>query len=134
VRPLLDYCSPVRAPVYKTDINLIEQVQRRFIKRLLGRKDNSYHDRLVILDNVDILEIKRCSFFGLTIYTSTRVHYYKLVKLICNNNARQFPFACRHMQIDAWNDLPVKVVNALSLSSFKNFLRSCFPDRFVKIG
>jgi len=27
VRPLLDYCSPVWAPVYKTDINLIERVQ-----------------------------------------------------------------------------------------------------------
>jgi len=30
-----------------------------------------------------------------------------------NNNARQFSFACRR------NDLPVNVVNALSLSSLK---------------
>jgi len=29
VRALLDYCSPVLAPIYKTDINLIERVQRR---------------------------------------------------------------------------------------------------------
>jgi len=35
VRPLLDYCSPVWAPVYKTDINLIECVQRRFTKCFL---------------------------------------------------------------------------------------------------
>jgi len=55
VRPLLDYCSLVWAPVYKTDINLIERVQRRFTKRLLGIKDISYHDRLVILDNADTL-------------------------------------------------------------------------------
>jgi len=132
----LDYCSPVWAPVYKTDINLIERVQRRFTKRLLGLKDISYHDRFVILDTADTLEIGRlkmdlimlfkithnlvaldfCSFCGLTNYTSTRGHNYKLVKPISHNNARQFSFACR--RIDAWNDLPVNVVNALSLFKF----------------
>jgi len=56
---MLDYCSPVWAPVYKTDINLIERVQRRFTKRNLGLKDISYHDRLVILDTADTLEIRR---------------------------------------------------------------------------
>jgi len=56
VRPLLDCCSPVWAPVYETDINLIERVQRHFTKRLLGLKDISYHDRLVISDNADTLE------------------------------------------------------------------------------
>jgi len=155
VRPMLDYCSPVWAPVYKTDINFIERVQRRSTKRLLGLKDISYHDRLVILDNADTLEIRRlkmdlimlfkithnlvaldtCSFFGLTNYTGrpTRGHNYKLVKPICHNNARQFSFACR--RIDAWNDLPVNVViNALSLSSFKNLLKSCCLDRFVTLG
>jgi len=115
VHPLLDYCCPVWAPVYKTDINIIERVQRRFTERLLGLKDISYHDRLVVLlDNADTLEIRRlkmdlimlfkithnlvaldfCSFFGLINYTITRGHKYKLVKPICNNNARQFSFAC----------------------------------------
>jgi len=32
---LYNYCSPVWAPVYKTDINLIERVKRRFTKRFL---------------------------------------------------------------------------------------------------
>jgi len=59
VRPLLDYCSPVWASVYKTEINLIKRVQRRFTKRLFGLKDISYHDRLVILHNADTLEIRR---------------------------------------------------------------------------
>jgi len=62
----------------------------------------------------------------------TRGHNYKLVIPIFNNNARQFSFACR--RIDAWNDLSVSVVNALSLSSLKNFLKSCCIDRFVTIG
>jgi len=43
---------------YKTDINLIERVQRGFTKRLLGLKDISYHDRLVILDDADTLDIR----------------------------------------------------------------------------
>jgi len=152
VRPLLDYCSPVWAPVYKTDINLIERVQCRVTKRLLCRKDISCHDRLVILDNADTLEIRRlkmnlimlfkithylvaldfCSFFGLTNFTSTRSHNYKLVKPICNNNAHQLSFACR--RIDAWNDFSVNVVNALSLSSVNKLLKSCCLDRFVTIG
>jgi len=49
----------VWVPVYKTDINLIERVQRRFTKSLLGLTDISYHDRLAILDNADTLENRR---------------------------------------------------------------------------
>jgi len=96
---LLNYCSPVLAPVHKTDINLIERVLHRFYRRLLGLKDSSYHNRLVILDYADTLEIRLlmmdlimlfkiihnlvaldfCSFYGLTNYTSTRGLNYKLV-------------------------------------------------------
>jgi len=79
-----------------------------------------------------LVALNFCSFFSLTNYTSTRGHSYKLVKPMCNNNARQFSFACR--RIDAWNDLPVNVVNALFLSSFKNLLKSCCLDRFVTPG
>ena len=34
VRPVLEYCSPVWAPVYKTDIVKLEAVQRRFTKKV----------------------------------------------------------------------------------------------------
>ena len=34
VRPILEYCSPVWAPVNKTDIKRLESVQRRFICRM----------------------------------------------------------------------------------------------------
>jgi len=59
VRSLLNSFSPVWAPVYKTDIILIERVQRHFTKRLLGQTNISYLDRLFILDNDDTLEIRR---------------------------------------------------------------------------
>jgi len=128
VRPLLDYCSPVWAPVYKTDINLIKRVQRRFTK--LGLKD---HDRLVIYaDSFEISGLKMdlimlfkinhnlvaldfCCFFGLT--NLTRVTITNLLNLHVITILARFSFAC--IRIDAWNDLPVNVVNALSLSSFK---------------
>jgi len=98
---MLDYCGPVWAPVYTTDINLIERVQRRFYKRFLDLKDSSYHDRLVIIDDADTFEIKRldmdsimlfkitsnlvaldfCNVFGLTNYTYTRATIANLLNL-----------------------------------------------------
>jgi len=80
VRTLLDYCSPVWAPVYKTDILLIERVQRRFTKCLLGLKDISYHDRLVILDNADTLEIRRLKV-DLIMHFKI-IHNYSCVRLL----------------------------------------------------
>jgi len=59
VRPLLEYTSPVWAPVYKGDIELIERVQRRFTKKIYGFRDLSYFERLRRLDNVDTLELRR---------------------------------------------------------------------------
>lgn len=38
VRPLIEYCSPVWAPCYLTDIRKIESVQRKFTRRLAGLK------------------------------------------------------------------------------------------------
>ena len=58
VRPLLEYCSPVWSPVYKTDIELIERVQRAFTKRLYGFKYLSYSERLSLL-HADTLELRR---------------------------------------------------------------------------
>jgi len=79
---------------------------------------------LIILFKIthNLVALDFCSFFCLTNYTNTNGHNYKHVKPICNNNDRQFSFACR--RIDAWNDLPVTVVNVLSLLSFKNLLKS----------
>ena len=45
VRPLLEYNSVVWSPYLKCDIELIENVQRRFTKRLKGLSALSYDDR-----------------------------------------------------------------------------------------
>jgi len=58
VRPLLEYNSVVWSPSLKRDVILIEQVQRRFTKRLCGYWDLPYVERLKRL-NLETLETRR---------------------------------------------------------------------------
>jgi hypothetical protein len=151
VRPLVEYCSPVWAPIYKTDIALIERVQRRFTKRLYGFKKLSYRDRLFRLNNADTLELRRLKhdllmifkivhklvcinfdeFFGLNNSNCTRGHDFKLSKPFCANNARQFSFACR--RIDIWNSLPTYAVSCNSIASFKHCLDKINFAKFLTV-
>ena len=63
------------------------------------------------------VDIEFAEFFGLNNYIGTRGHAYKLNKPICNNNARQYSFACR--RIDVWNSLPPTMFITQSVNSFK---------------
>ena len=67
VRPLLEYNSVVWSPYLKSDIELIQKVQRRFTKRLKGFSELSYDDRLKLL-NLERLEIRRLRFDLLCCY------------------------------------------------------------------
>jgi len=148
VRPLIEYCSPVWCPVYKTDVDMFEKVQRRFTKRLRGLHDMSYKQRLCFL-HADTLELRRLKsdltmmykifhtlvdinasdFFVLSANVTTRGHSFKLDKQLCKINARQHSFACR--RIDCWNSLSDIVVSAASLQSFKRLLNSCDFSKFI---
>ena len=150
VRPLLEYCSPVWAPVYVTDIDIIERVQRRFTKRLNGFWYLNYFERLFMLGNVETLELRRLKsdltmifkivhklvaidfdeFFVLSNYSCTRGHNFKLNKPKCNKNARYFSFACRC--IDVWNSLPLNVVSAVSINGFKSSISKIDFTKFLK--
>ena len=110
----------------------------------------SYRDRLRALGNVDTLELRRLKcdllmmykiihkliciefdeFFAINNYTSTRGHSFKLVKPVCNNNCRQFAFACRC--IDAWNGLPSQVVCASSVYCFKHELSQINFNKYLQ--
>jgi hypothetical protein len=151
VRPLLEYCSPVWAPVYISDISLIESVQRRFTKRISGMKDLTYPQRLTKL-KLETLEVRRLKtdlitmfkilhhvididfneFFTLSNVTNLRGHRYKLSKSLNHNNARLFSFSCR--RIDCWNSLPDSTVESESLNAFKTRLQKLDFTKYLLLS
>jgi hypothetical protein len=68
IRPLLKYNSIVWNPDFIYLIDLIENVQRNFTKRISSIASLSYPERLAILD-LDLLELRRLRFYLIS-YTS----------------------------------------------------------------
>lgn len=139
VRPLLEYCTPVWSPHLKKFIRMIENVQRRFTKRIEGLYHLSYPARLQQLGlealqerrlkfdlimcykiMYNFVEVNTSAFFCLHTDDRTRGHTAKLVKPACNLNIRKYCFCSR--VVDAWNKLPQHVVNVTSVNSFKSAL------------
>ena len=58
VRPILEYGNAVWSPYFRKHINLIESVQRKFTKCIIGVKDMTYEERLKFL-NIPSLEFRR---------------------------------------------------------------------------
>jgi len=58
VRPILVYCTPVWSPHHRGLNNKLENVQRRFTKRINGLSCLTYEDRLVHL-KLDSLHVRR---------------------------------------------------------------------------
>ena len=58
VRSLLDYAFVIYSPHHVYLIDFIENVQRRFIKRLVGLYNYSYCDRLKLC-KLELLELRR---------------------------------------------------------------------------
>ena len=57
-RPLLEYCSAIFSPHYVYLINLIENVQKIFTKKLPGLRNMCYQNRLKLC-NLETLETHR---------------------------------------------------------------------------
>jgi hypothetical protein len=58
ILPLFDYCSTVWSPTKLCDIDLLENVQRNFTKRLQGMEEVSYEERLLKC-GLESLELRR---------------------------------------------------------------------------
>lgn len=134
VRPILDYCSPVWSPFYLKDISLIEKVQKRITRKILG-KTKSYTDRLTEL-NLKSLEERRIKadliecfkylnfeFYPKNIFQKSKNKYNRNNDLYIEYaklDMRKFWFANRTSKF--WNSLPGDVKNATSLISFSSKL------------
>ena len=112
IRPLLEYNSCVWNPHQKKYIYLLENVQRRFTKRIPSLRELSYSERLTML-NLEPLELRRLKTDLLEYYkifhnlnaidcsahfnfyepiTSTRSSSPKLIKPAKGNNTVMFSF------------------------------------------
>lgn len=139
VRPILEGGNVVWQPKSKRDMKALEQIQRRATRLAPSISNLSYADRLKALHlpslqyrfkRGDVIEVyKRLhgayadDFPWLkmdTRETGTRSNGYKLLKSRFKNSCKAKVFSSR--VINAWNSLPVEVVKAPSLNSFKDRL------------
>ena len=148
VRPILEYCSVIWNPMYKTDALEIEKVQRRATKLVPELKELSYEERLKSLNittlayrrkRADVLQVYRIineidniPFSAFFVYskTSTRGHQFKLEKPRASTKLRQNSFS--HRVINDWNNLPEVAVKCKTINSFKNALEKFWKDDPLK--
>ena len=133
-RPLLEYCSVIFSPHYVYLIKLIENVQKRFTKKLPGLQNKCYHDRLKLC-NLEPLETRRLhadlilmyKIINSTIhvdlhncvsvsYSITRGNKYKLNKYHAKLDIRKYFFAFRTVNI--WNFLHNDIVSCKTARGF----------------
>lgn len=143
VRSQLDYAVPVWNPSLKSQIDAIENVQRRATKQIPGLKDMTYEQRLRHL-NLPTLSFRRTRADMIEVYkllhniydaevsellllrkdvaerTSERGNNLKLFQQGSKKNIRNKSFTVRVASI--WNSLPNSVVEAPSINIFKNRL------------
>ena len=70
VRPLVEYCTIIWNPTLKKYIDLLENVQRKFTKRIPSIQSTSYLERLEFL-KLESLELRRLHF--------DLIYYYKIL-------------------------------------------------------
>jgi hypothetical protein len=142
---VLEYACVVWNPCLMQDINLIENVQRRFTRNvciLCNIPVLSYDERLTLFGlerlelrrlKIDLIEMFKivngytdCSIYDILQFSQqnathyTRGHRYKLnVNRTCKNT---FKFYFVNRIVSAWNSLPDDYFNTQLISSFKTKL------------
>ena len=135
IRPILDFCSPVWNLGYEGNLKLLERVQRRWTKQIIGLNNLPYDERLSSLNlfsirgrllRADLIQIWKITHDS--VGNNLRGHSLKLFHPRCDTDTRQrfFPMRC----ISVWNSLPEEVVMADNLKSFKNLLHRNMRDSF----
>ena len=137
ILPRLEYASSIWFPYYKKDVDLIENVQRRYTKFLPGMFHKSYKERrdalkiitleerrihldLILLYKIvhNLIDIDFDSYFSYCT-NQTRGHQFKLnINSVSRLNCHKFHFFNRIIKI--WNALPDDIVMSNKVDEFKN--------------
>ena len=141
IRPVLEYYSPVWSQFHAELIKVVENVKKRFTKKILHLSNLTYYNRLQLLD-LESLEIRRVKHDLSTCFkilhnlvlidrpifsfidnkNNTRGHKYKIRKQQCRLDIRKYSFSYRIVNI--WNQLPFDVFNADNINIFKSKINS----------
>ena len=136
IHPHLEYAVQLWSPQGRVNINKIEKVQRRAIKIIPSLRNLTYEERLQILDISkledrrvrgdtievfkimnDLENIGKNSLFQI-LNTNRRGHSKQIFKQRCTKTQTQHTFS--HRITDKWNALPNHIVNAKTVTAFKN--------------
>ena len=151
IRSKLEYCCPLWNPAKIGDIQLIENVQKQFTKRISGMSDLNYWERLEKLKLMSLqrrrerysiihlwkmLNNKAPNNIGLEFYTSLRLGIRISIPKFNHQAQRSYStvydnsFGIKAARL--WNLLPKKVNSLTSLDPFKIALSEFmgqYPDR-----
>ena len=155
IRPLVEYNTSIWAPYSQGDLDTVENVQRRYTKRIcqkLNIKFNGYKQRLDIL-NLETLENRRIKLDLVLVYKIVNglifVNQTEIFQVINTSyNLRRHKLSLRNpfritsdigkyfftnRIIKVWNDLPETLVNSETLATFKSGLNSVNLERYCKL-
>ena len=136
VLPITMYCSPLRNPTLKKDINTLEKIQQRFTKCIRGLHEQPYADRLKSL-HIPTLEDRRFCAYMLYIFKvlhqKINCSLANLVLTLLQSKTRgnKLNFVQRratsklctslfpHRAAFSWNKLPLNFLNVKSIHNFK---------------
>ena len=152
VRPVLEYGNVVWSPYLQKNIQLIENVQRKFTKRMVGFSEIEYEERLKLL-RLPSLEFRRLrgdmietykivhgiydSRTTSTLFTfkddpRTRGHSLQISKV--HTNTTRFLKFFTNRVINYWNYLPENIVKAGTVNAFKNALDLHWKEKVYAIN
>ena len=145
VRPHLEFASPAWSPWLEGDIDLLESVQKRFVKMVSGLTKTTYEERLKELNILslkdrriyfDLVETFKCihgysridynQFFQLEKdeirrHTRARMCPFNIIPIRAKLEVRAHFFSLR--VAEKWNGLPDSMKDSISLTAFKKQLK-----------
>lgn len=144
VRPILEYCSPVWSPFYMKDISLLERVQKRLTRKIIGKtkpyknrleelKLKSLEERRIKADLVECFKYQKFESYSKNFFQKSKNKYNQNNDLYieyARTDMRKFWFANRTSKV--WNSLPKDVKNATNLVSFLNKLENIDLSNFCR--